>query len=228
MRSSPKKNSQIPKKKTAPPPKKLPNQTGENRQNHGDQDKAAKIEEVNKNVQPFNFENELCNTKILVPFTELMKNPCYRNPILKMLSSHDNQICLDIVNLQEEQPTIILVSALSDNPKNYSNSSPPFYITLTAHDQMIHNYLLDSGASHNLMPKVVMEALGLSITKPYHDLYSFDSRAIKCLGVIKDLVVNLTQLHMKSVIMDVVVADITPKFGMLLSRSWDKQVGGTL
>ena len=28
--------------------------------------------------------------------------------------------------------------------------------------------------------------------------------------------------------MDVVVADIAPKFGMLLSRSWDKKVGGTL
>ena len=56
---------------------------------------------------------------------------------------------------------------------------------------MIHNCLLDLGASHNLMPKVVMEALGLSITKPYHDLYAFDSRAVKCLGVIKDMVVSL-------------------------------------
>ena len=68
----------------------------------------------------------------------------------------------------------------------------------------------------------------MSITKPYHDLYAIDSRAIKCLGVIKDLVVNLTQLPMKIVIMDVVVADITPKFGMLLSRYWEKKVGGTL
>ena len=34
--------------------------------------------------------------------------------------------------------------------------------------------------------------------------------------------------HMKSVMMDVVVADITPKFGMFLLRSWEKAVGGTL
>ena len=68
------------------------------------------------------------------------------------------------------------------------------------------------------MPKAVMEALGLSITKPYHDLYDFDSRVVKCLGVIKDIVVILAQLPMKSVIMDVVVADITSKFGLLLSR----------
>ena len=93
---------------------------------------------------------------------------------------------------------------------------------------MIHNCLLDSGASHNLMPKAVMEALGLSIKKPHHDLYAFDSRAVKCLGVIKDMVVDVTQLPMKSVIMDVVVVDIAPKFGMLLSRSWAKKPGGTL
>ena len=93
---------------------------------------------------------------------------------------------------------------------------------------MIHNCLLDLGASHNLMPKAVMEALGLSITQPYHDMYAFDSRVVKCLDVIKEMVVNFAQLPMKSVIMDVVVADITPKFGLLLSRSWEKKVGGTL
>ena len=42
------------------------------------------------------------------------------------------------------------------------------------------------------------------------------------------MVVSLAQLPMKSAIMDVVVADITPKFRMLLSRSWAKKVGGTL
>ena len=73
-----------------------------------------------------------------------------------------------------------------------------------------------------------MESLGLSNTKPYHDLYAFDSRAVKYLGLIKDMVVNLKQLPMKSVIMDVVVADITPKLGMLRLRSWDKKVWGTL
>ena len=42
------------------------------------------------------------------------------------------------------------------------------------------------------------------------------------------MVVSLSQLPMKSVIMDVVVVDITPKFGIILSRSWEKKVGGTL
>jgi ribonuclease HI len=108
------------------------------------------------------------------------------------------------------------------------DSSPPFYTSLNIHDKVLHNCLMDSGASHNLMPKTVMEELGLEITKAYHDLYSFDSRKVQCLGVIKDLVVTLFQLPMKSVVMDIMVADVPPKFGMLLSRSWIKRLGGTL
>ena len=92
----------------------------------------------------------------------------------------------------------------------------------------LHNAMLDSGASHNLIPKVVMDQLGLDITRPYKYLFSFDSRKVKCLGVIKDLFVTLFQLPMKNIVMDIVVADVPPKFGMLLSRSWIKRLGGTL
>ena len=62
-----------------------------------------------------------------------------------------------------------------------------------------------------------MENLGLDITRPYKDLYCFDSKKVKCLGLIKDLVISLTQIPAKSLIMDVIVDDIPVKFGMLLS-----------
>ena len=101
--------------------------------------------------------------------------------------------------------------------EDLKDSFPPFYISLNIHDKVLHNCLLDSGASHNLIPKAVMDELGLSITKAYHHLFSFESRKVKCLGLIKDLVVNLTQLPSKCIIMDIVVADIPPKFGLLLS-----------
>jgi hypothetical protein len=107
-------------------------------------------------------------------------------------------------------------------------SCPPFYISLNIHDKTLHNCLLDSGASHNLMPKAIMDELGLEITKAYHDLFSFDSQKVKCLGMIKDLAVTLTQATMKTMVMDVVVADIPPKFGGLLSRAWMTRLGGTL
>ena len=67
---------------------------------------------------------------------------------------------------------------------------PPFYISLRIHNLFLHNAMLDSGASHNLMPKMIMDNLGLDITRLYKDLCSFDSRKVICLGLIKDLVVS--------------------------------------
>ena len=42
------------------------------------------VEEVNKTVQNFNLENELGKIKIPMPFTELMKNPSYKESVLKI------------------------------------------------------------------------------------------------------------------------------------------------
>ena len=49
---------------------------------------------------------------------------------------------------------------------------------------------------------------------------------MKCVGLIKDMVVSLAQIPAKSIMMDVVVADIPAIFGMLLSRSWGAKLGG--
>ena len=105
---------------------------------------------------------------------------------------------------------------------------PPFYMSLNVHDMVLHNAILDSGASHNLMPKGLVESLGLDITRPYKVLYSFDSKRVKYLGLIKDMVVSLNKLPSKTVVMDVVVANIPPKFGILLSRSWNSKLKGIL
>jgi ribonuclease HI len=172
---------------------------------------------------PFNFESEIQKVKIPMPLTELMKNEAFKTTILKSLVPTSSPSD-DFVNLQDDKPKVTIGPMIEDR----DDSCPPFYISLNVHDKILHNCLLDSGASHNLMPKAVMDELGLEVTKPYQDLFSFDSRKVRCLGLIKDMVINLAQLPMRSMVMDVVVADIPPKFGLLLSRSWGKRLGGTL
>jgi hypothetical protein len=51
---------------------------------------------------------------------------------------------------------------------------------------------------------------------------------VKCVGLIKDMVVSLEKLPMKSVVMDIVVAYIPPKCGMILSKTWANNVRGSL
>lgn len=114
------------------------------------------------------------------------------------------------------------------NDESHDSDVPPFYISLRLHDFVLHNAIFNSGASHNLMPRAIMDKLGLYITRQYHDLYSFDSSRVICIGLIKDLVMSLDQLPMKNILMDVVVADIPPRFGMLLSRSCVAKLKETL
>jgi len=74
-------------------------------------------------------------------------------------------------------------------------------------------------ASHNLMPKIIMEWTGLDITRPYHSLYSSDCRNFNFLGMITDLVVTLDQLPTKSILMDVVVENVPATYIIIFSRS---------
>ena len=85
------------------------------------------------------------------------------------------------------------------------SSTPLFYVYLVIHDLLLHNNMLDSRASHNLMLKSIMETLNLDITRPYKDLFSFDSSKVKCLGLIKYLYFQYPE---KSIVMDIVVANV--------------------
>jgi hypothetical protein len=171
---------------------------------------TLEVKEILKPPSSFSFENEIQKIKILVPFLELVKNEDFKRYLSKMLQHEPSSYPIDLVNLQDEKPIVILGPLVEDR----DDSSPPLYTSLNIHDKLLHNCLMDSRESHNLMPKTVMDEIGLEVTKTYHYLYSFDSKKVKCIGVIKDLVVSLFQLSMKSVVMDIVVADVPPKFGI--------------
>jgi len=128
------------------------------------------------------------------------------------------------MNQQEDKPIVFF----GPHVEEVDSSTPPFYISLLIHDFLLHNCMFDSGASHTLMPLSIMNQLNLQVTKPYKVMYSFDSNKVKCLRVIKDMVVSLAHIQAISLVMDVVVADIPTRFGMLLSRSWGAKLGGVL
>lgn len=107
------------------------------------------------------------------------------------------------------------------NPRdNHYFLNPPFYIALELQDLHLHNILYDSRASHSLVPFIMMEKMNLDITRPYIDLYLFQSKRVQCLGMVKDLVVSIVQIPQKHVMMDLVIINVPPTYGMFLSRQW--------
>ena len=122
----------------------------------------------------FNIESEIQKLKIPFPLIELMKNDAFKSSILNSLQPKIH-IDTDFVNLQDDKPIVTLGPMIEE----LNDSFPPFYISLNIYDKVLHNCLMDLGASHNLMPKSLMDELGLSITKPYNDMFSFDSKKVK-------------------------------------------------
>jgi hypothetical protein len=150
-------------KKKDPPRKDMPekdNPKDDAPKKSQDGKKDVNIKEVEKSQSPFNLESEISKLKVSIPFNELIKNTEYRGQIMKMLKMGETY---DTLNIHDDHPTFLFgprVEADNDN-----DEVPPFYISLNFHDMTLHNAMLDSGASHNLMPKVVMENLGLDITR---------------------------------------------------------------
>ena len=105
--------------------------------------------EIDKTIGSFNLENEINKIKIPIPPVELAKNPIYRKQIVKMISFSENEIQADVINLEDENPNI----SFGPHFEGVRDIVAPFYITLTIFDHLLHNCMLDSGASHNVMPK---------------------------------------------------------------------------
>lgn len=135
--------------------------------------------------RPFSIENDLAKLKISIPLPELINKNVYRYKVLKVLNIGE---ITNSVNLNDDQPELLFGPEVDGKPQE--GVFPPFYVSLNIHDKILHNARLDLGASHNLMPKTIMEKVGLEITRPYKDLYSFDSSKGKCLGLIKNLCVT--------------------------------------
>ena len=104
-----------------------------------------------KNQIPFSLENEIYKIKISVPITELVTQNVYRGHILKALNIEDVH---DTVNLSDDKPELLFGPNIEG--KFQEGTTPPFYISLKIHDNILHNAMLDSVASHNIMPKVIM------------------------------------------------------------------------
>jgi hypothetical protein len=88
--------------------------------------------------------------------------------------------------------------------------------------------MLDFGASTNMMSLKVTEQIGLKTTHPYGNVCGIDSKKVKVYGLIEYVEVYVHDYPHISLIMKIMVIDISDAWGMLLSRSCVVTLGGFL
>ena len=170
----------------------------------------------------FDLGNWVNNAKVSIPVTELLKIPSQRAKLLSAIEVTQRE---EKHSDEPEDEEIVLKSM---NCYVGNEDHQPFYVSLIVNDRLLHNCMLDSGASSNVMTKKVMEQLNLRVSRPYHNICSMDSKRIEVCGIIKDLQVFLAAYTDRIMTMDIVVIDVPDAWGMLLSRKWASDLGGSL
>jgi ribonuclease HI len=184
---------------------------------------------VPKSSEPINMDLNidlggwLNNAKILVPVSEIMKIPSQREKLLKAMNEPPKSIIQKQPAVAYQDAPVILQNWDRTNQKNL-----PFYLSLLVNDKVLHNCMLDSGASSNVMTKKVMEQLNLRISRPYHNICALDSQTIEVFGLIKGLQVYLKAFPDIMIEMDIVVIDVPDLWGMLINRKSAADLGGNI
>jgi hypothetical protein len=163
------------------------------------------------------------NAKILVPVSEIMKIPSQREKLLKAVHEPPKTVIQKQPAIAYQDAPVILQNWDRSNSKNL-----PFYLSLLVSDKVLHNCMLDSGESSNVMTKKVMEQLNLRISRPYHNICALDSQTIEVFGLIKGLQVFLKAFPDITIEMDIVVIDVPDLWGMLINRKSAADLGGSI
>jgi hypothetical protein len=117
----------------------------------------------------------------------------------------------------------------SSIPTRPRGKVPPFYISLENHEFTLHNFLVDSGSTNNIMSLSIMEALGMECKK-YYEIgetnYAIDSRKVHAYGEIKGFCAWISVAPHITIVFTIIMVYIPPTYGVFLGRSCCAMIGG--
>ena len=121
---------------------------------------------------------------------------------------------------REAQNHNLEVCTQPESQKYVTKKVPPFLPTFDIFNRNVHNCMIDSGASSNVMPILVCKKLNVVWESCPTQIMQLDRSRVKFLGELKNVLLTLSidpRIHQ---IVDIVVDDVPENYGMWLSRDW--------
>jgi hypothetical protein len=101
---------------------------------------------------------------------------------------------------------------------------PPFLLTFEVLNKNLHNCLVNSGASFNVMPLSICKKLNTTPLKSDKHVIQLDRTQVKVIRELKDVMI-IMDTHPKFVqVIDIIVVDIPEAYGLLLSRDCSEKL----
>jgi hypothetical protein len=90
----------------------------------------------------------------------------------------------------------------------------------------LHNCLVDSGESSNVMPLYIYKKLNVVPLKSDKHLMKLDRTQVKVIGELKDVMIIMDTHPNIFQVIDIIVVDILEAYGLLLSQDWFENLNG--
>ena len=107
-------------------------------------------------------------------------------------------------------------------------SVEPFFLSILVNGKTSKNCMIDFWASSTVVPFEIMKGLGLKFNTTQRRCCAMGKREVTIIGTINALPYKLFAYPNKELTMSILVVDIPPQYGMLLSRKWSAAMGGSL
>jgi hypothetical protein len=109
---------------------------------------------------------------------------------------------------------------------NTRKNVPPFLLTFEIFNRNVHNCMVDSGASSNVMPWSVCQKINAEVEPSSLKIIQLDRTDVKVMGELKKVLIRLSSNPKVHQFIDIIVVDIPEVYGMFLSRDWSEQLHG--
>jgi len=150
---------------------------------------------------------------------DLCHVPQQKEKLLKSLEISDEKLPTDNQPQEEE----IGEASVRGKPKC---KNPPFLRTFEIFNRNVHNCLVDSGASVNVMPLSVCKKINGKPKPSTWRVIQLDRMNVKVIRKMEDVLIRLSSNEKVCQFIDIVVADMPKAYGLVLSRDWSTKLSG--
>ena len=102
----------------------------------------------------------------------------------------------------------------------------PILLTYEIFNKNLHNCLVDSRASSNILPKLICGKLNVQPQKSIVRIVQLDWSQVEVIGELNQATIRLSSNPMVCQVIDILVADIPEFNGLILSKDWSENLHG--
>lgn len=145
-------------------------------------------------VVPYNILDSMKKMNVTMSMWDSLAIPGQKDMLHSTLSNFK-------VSDESKSPIGQVRTVLTNNPQEKDKQpskevgkevKPPlFYVSVIIGDKLVHKYMVDSGASSLVIPKQIVDKLGLKYQPLEKGVIQLDGTSVNALGVIKDLSLTL-------------------------------------